>query len=99
MFDSVVCLYSHASHSHYWNILASLFMSDFLLTNSKCIVCPKSEKIKSVNAYIKHMGGKHRLIMKFMTPELRNEYSKFPTTQVTRRNIFSTGLSRVYAEI
>ncbi len=25
-------------------------------------------KFSTVNAYIKHMGGKHRLINKFMTP-------------------------------
>jgi hypothetical protein len=27
--------------------MASLFMSDFLLINGKCAVCPKSSKLKS----------------------------------------------------
>jgi hypothetical protein len=46
-FNEVVTLYSHAAHTHYWNILASLFMSDFLLVKGKCAVCQRGSLLKS----------------------------------------------------
>jgi hypothetical protein len=46
-FSEVVSLFAHAAHTHYWNILASLFMSDFLLINGKCRVCNRGPKLKS----------------------------------------------------
>ena len=50
-FEDVVSLYAHAAHTHYWNILASLFMSDFLLVKGKCSVCPKGSVLKSGNSF------------------------------------------------
>ena len=50
-FSDVTSLYSHSAHTHYWNVMASLFMSDFLLVNGKCAVCPKGAKLKSGKNY------------------------------------------------
>ena len=46
-FSEVSSLFAHAAHTHYWNILASLFMSDFLLISAKCRVCNRGPKLKS----------------------------------------------------
>lgn len=72
-------MYNVHTHTHPENAHVT---DTFMIPN--IIISCRTFEINSflpVNAYIKHMGGKHRLINKFMTPELLTEYSKLPTSE------------------
>ena len=76
--DHVSSIYSHSAYKHYFQLLADLYERQFMMTTSKvCTQCP-GRSLAQVPMYVLHIGGKHKMIHKFISREIVELYEKFP---------------------
>lgn len=89
VFFNASTLYMHATLGHYRKQLNSMYKSDYEQNGGVCSIGGfQCKRLKTLQAYLQHLGGKHKAIHWFMKPEVLDEYAKLPT-----RTYMTTGKS------
>ena len=74
----VSSIYTHSASIHYLAQLSNLQKKGFMMTSSKdCVQCP-GRSLKSLQMYSLHVGGKHKLIHRFISHDKKILYDQLP---------------------
>lgn len=80
--DYVSSIYTHSASIHYFAQLRNLQKESFMMTSSKeCAQCP-GRSLENPQMYAVHVGGKHKLIHKFISEDKKILYDQLPVKKI-----------------